>query len=420
MDILYVCSLCSKRKFGELFESSMQKPAQQVQKYHRLMTEGLVNDPETSVQVLSALPINQSISSQAYYKNEVEAVDGMLYRYLPFVNRPLLRQIFLFLSCLFYTVQWCLKHKQGAVMCDVLNITMASAALIGSKLTRRDSLGIVTDVPAFLAGMSKSKLSMKDEIVRWINTVVMNHFGSYVFLTEYMNQLINKERKPYVVIEGQVDNAMADSLNELQNKSKKKICMYAGQVQRIYGIKLLTDAFITANVENSELHIYGMGDFADALGNICREHPNINYFGVVPNELVVREQARATLLINPRPSKEEYTKYSFPSKNLECMASGTPLLSTDLPCMPEEYRDYVFIAYDETVVGFAKRIKTILQMQREELHRVGIKAKEFVLAEKNNIVQAKKVLKLLSRECNDHTCGTGKRIGRSARHECSV
>ena len=34
------------------------------------------------------------------------------------------------------------------------------------------------------------------------------------------------------------------------------------------------------------------------------------------NDRVVEEQLRATLLVNPRPTTEAFTKYSFPSKNM--------------------------------------------------------------------------------------------------------
>ena len=34
------------------------------------------------------------------------------------------------------------------------------------------------------------------------------------------------------------------------------------------------------------------------------------------NDRVVEEQLRATLLVNPRPTAEAFTKYSFPSRNM--------------------------------------------------------------------------------------------------------
>ena len=118
--------------------------------------------------------------------------------------------------------------------------------------------------------------------------------------------------------------------------------------------------------------------------------------GVAPNDVVVEEELRATLLVNPRPTNEDYTKYSFPSKNMEYMASGTPVLTTKLPGMPEEYYPYVYLLEEESAEGMAKALKEILSKPAEELAQKGAAAKKFVMEKKNNISQAKKLLDMLN------------------------
>lgn len=397
MNILYVSSLCSERKFRNLFETATIKPAQQAQKYHRLMVEGLAKNEGTSVKVISSLPVNRSISAQFYFRSQKEEVNEIDYRYLPFINLPILRHIFLFFTGFFRALMWCFKNKKGVVICDVLDITISSAALLASKIARTRSVGIVTDIPAFLAGMSENKISLKNKLFILINTFVMNRFNSYVFLTQFMNGLINKKHKPYVIIEGQVDVNMANTINEISGKYEKKVCIYAGAINRIYGIKLLTDAFIAAGVDNAELHIYGSGDFEEYIKKICEDHADIKYFGVVPNEIVVKEQLKATLLVNPRPTSEEYTKYSFPSKNMEYMVSGTPTLTTNLPGMPEEYQKYVYLIKDESVEGLTNVLKNVLSKTKGELFQKGMIARDYVLNNKNNIIQANKIIEMKKR-----------------------
>ena len=89
-------------------------------------------------------------------------------------------------------------------------------------------------------------------------------------------------------------------------------------------------------------------------------------------------------------------KYSFPSKNMEYMVSGTPVLTTNLPGMPEEYKDYVYLFEDESVQGMARKIREVLSLPTNELYRKGRAAKEFVLNEKNNICQTHKILLLFT------------------------
>ena len=106
-------------------------------------------------------------------------------------------------------------------------------------------------------------------------------------------------------------------------------------------------------------------------------------------------QMQATLLVNPRPTKQQFTKYSFPSKNIEYMASGTPMLTTILPGMPKEYYDYVFLIKDESVNGLCEAISDVLALPTKEIELKGKIAKEFIMKNKNEKVQAKKILEFL-------------------------
>ena len=120
------------------------------------------------------------------------------------------------------------------------------------------------------------------------------------------------------------------------------------------------------------------------------------YKGVKPNEEVVSAELEATLLVNPRPTHEEFTKYSFPSKNVEYMVSGTPLLTTKLPGMPEEYHKYVYLFEEETTDGYAVAIRKTLGKPMNELLAKGMEAREWVLENKNNISQTARIIELIT------------------------
>ena len=100
-------------------------------------------------------------------------------------------------------------------------------------------------------------------------------------------------------------------------------------------------------------------------------------------------------MVNPRPTNEEYTKYSFPSKNMEYMVSGTAVLTTDLPGMPEKYKQHVYLIEDESVDGICKVLRRIAEFNEEDVINKGRMAREFVLSEKNNKIQTKKIIELV-------------------------
>jgi glycosyltransferase involved in cell wall biosynthesis len=388
MKIVYASCLCSKDKFNKLFENSNKNPGQQVQKYHRLLVEGLVNN-NIGVTSVSVLPVSRNNCKKTFFKYEKEINNNIHYSYLPLINFTIIKNIVAFINSFSYVLFSCFNKKDYVIIGDVLNISVCAGALCAAKILRLHNVGIVTDIPSFLSKDSR-KFSVK------VNNNLIKSFDSYLFLTEDMNELINKENKPYLVIEGLVDVNMKEVDNILANKYQKKICIYAGGIEKKYGIKYLTEAFIKANIENSELHIYGNGDFEEELIEICKNNNNIKYFGVMLNDYIVQEELKSTLLINPRPTNEEYTKYSFPSKNMEYMVSGTPVLTTKLPGMPKEYYQYVYLVEDESIDGLSQMLVKILSKTKEELYEKGKSAKEFVLRQKNNIVQSKKIIELIN------------------------
>ena len=136
-------------------------------------------------------------------------------------------------------------------------------------------------------------------------------------------------------------------------------------------------------------------DYREELEEICKFNPSIKYMGIRPNGEVVEVEQRSALLVNPRPTAPDYTKYSFPSKNMEYMASGTPILTTKLPGMPPEYYPHIYAIEDESAGGIADSLRAVFNDDIETRLQKGKKAREFVLNEKSNTVQAKKIIKFL-------------------------
>ena len=119
--------------------------------------------------------------------------------------------------------------------------------------------------------------------------------------------------------------------------------------------------------------------------------------GVVQSNVLRVIEKRALLLVNPRPSKDEYTKFSFPSKTLEYMGSGTAVLSTKLPGIPQEYRDYLYWFDDESESGMTNELTRIFSQQDSEIKQKGIVAAKFIYSEKTAGNQAAKILSLIEK-----------------------
>lgn len=401
MKILYASTLCSENEFEYLYSSSKVKLSQQMQKYNLLLAKGFAEIEGTYITALSAKPITKHTHKILFSKKKMEEEMGISYKYLPFINLPIIKSLCIIIGSFINTIKWILKEKKSniALLCDVLNVSVSIGALLAGKLFKKPVVGIVTDVPGYFS-TDEEDISLKRRIMIRLMIKIINKYDCYILLTKYMNDVINKSNKPYCIIEGQVDIDMSKYKNDIKSKYQNKVCMYAGTVNTTNGIDILVKAFSKAQLVDTELHIYGEGDYYSELLQFQRNCPGIKVFGAVINNIVVEEEGKVDLLINPRPTNRNFVKYSFPSKNMEYMVSGTPVLTTKLPGMPEEYNEHVYFIEDETVEGLTKTLKQILTKSKEELHKKGVKAKGFVLREKNNVVQATTVLNMIKLKTN--------------------
>ena len=385
MHIVYSVTTCSDRVYRQLFAEAPVKPAFQAQKYHRLLIEGLA--AHTRVDVVANAPVNRSLLKEKKIVLPDETEGGAQYHYIPAIRHPVRKLLAVGFGTFGKTFR--LADRDSAVVVDCLNRTAALAGLLAAKCRGARCVGIVTDLPDMLGGGGFSKK---------IANFVIRHCSGYVLLTEAMNDCLNPKGKPHVILEGHADISMGEKIPAPEKKKHPRICMYAGGVSRQYGLADLVEGFRMADIPDAVLRIYGPGDYVEELKKIAAEDSRVFYGGMLMNSEIVEKEMEATLLVNPRPTHEEFVKYSFPSKTMEYMASGTPVLTTKLPGMPGEYYPHVYFMEEETAEGAAKALKEVLGHTDDELFQKGSEARRFVLDSRNNVVQAEKILEMLRKK----------------------
>ncbi|MBR4761807.1 MAG: glycosyltransferase [Clostridia bacterium] len=386
MRILYGFSNCTDKKYDELMRGKSVSILRPDQKYHGLLIKGLAENG-ADIKCFSGLPVNRSLTKKVFIRETDERENGVYYHYISSVNLPIFRQLSVFLGS-FFGVLKAKKTADTYVICDCLNIANAYGMLLAAKVKRIPVITIVTDLPDMLS---------QGGILRRINNNFFKSADGFILLTEQMNARVNAKAKPFIVLEGHVDGGLStvNPANKTEAVSGIRQIVYAGSVNEIYGIKNLVDGFILANLDNCELCVFGTGDYVDELEKSAQKYSSVKVMGVCENSAVVSAEQKAALLVNPRPSAPEYTMYSFPSKNMEYMVSGTPVLTTKLPGMPEEYHRYVYLLEDETPMGVSDSLREIFSLSFEERNKKGAAARKFVLENKSSVIQAKKIIDFL-------------------------
>ena len=66
------------------------------------------------------------------------------------------------------------------------------------------------------------------------------------------------------------------------------------------------------------------------------------------------------VLVNPRQNISDYTKYSFPSKIIDYLSCGKPVVAYLLDGMPEIYKSFIFSVSDNSIDSLKSVLESIL------------------------------------------------------------
>ena len=206
-----------------------------------------------------------------------------------------------------------------------------------------------------------------------------------------MKEPLRVGNRPYTVVEG-----IANSTPKIPAKAEKKSILYTGTLHRQFGILTLLEAFSLIEDPEAELWICGGGDAKEEVEKAAQTDSRIKFFGYVTKDTVTELQQKAFMLINPRQNEGEYTKYSFPSKTMEYMLSGKPVLMYRLDGIPAEYDPYLNYVDGNSAEDMKNAILKVLSSETKIQERAQAAAR-FVFENKNSAVQAKKIIELMER-----------------------
>lgn len=227
---------------------------------------------------------------------------------------------------------------------------------------------VVPDLPQYM-NLSKTPHPVYDFFKKIDIDMFMRlnkEVDSYLLLTKYMAAPLCVGSRPYAVAEGIIPSSPA-----LPPKGKapgRKIA-YTGKLMESFGLKRLLEAFKSLDDEEVSLEICGGGELKDYVIKESRTDKRIHYHGILSAQDASELMQDADVLVNPRQNDDEYTRYSFPSKNIEYLMTGKAVVAYMLDGIPEEYRDFFIVPRDNSPEALRQALADALKAAETSGHK---------------------------------------------------
>lgn len=351
MKILMICGVYEKEYEGEVLQYTKGYAEQSANIFQRKLING-IKENEIEYKIISApfigaYPIRYKQLKFKGFDNRVGDIE-----YVSFNNiwglrnisraRAMKRAIKAYFDCE--------DEENFLILIYCAHTPFLEAGVYAKQLRPKSKICfIVPDLPQYM-NLDEKKRRIYDFFKKYdINKMnkYIDKVDSFVLLTEPMKEILNVGNRPYIVVEGLIDEIKDDtSAYEVKSDGIKRI-VYTGKMNVKFGIKNLVDSFMKIKGENYRLILCGDGDARSYVEEQSKKDFRIEYKGVVTS-LVAKEYINsADVLVNPRPNSEEYTKYSFPSKIIEYLMTGNPVVAYMLDGMPKCYESFIYIIPDE-------------------------------------------------------------------------
>ncbi|MEG1676059.1 MAG: glycosyltransferase [Clostridia bacterium] len=397
MNVLFMTLMYPQELLPVVSRNAKDGLQNQINSYQRAFVEGISQNLKATEQleIVNALPVG--VFPTRYRKPIIPkgTYDGCIHE-LGCINLPYLKQRGRKRRAMKALLAWVQANPDNrTILLYTLYLPfMQAIATVKKQYPDLRACVIVTDLPNELGIASyrhglwkRMEYAMGDHRIQ-----LCDAFDGFVLLTKHMAEALPLQAKKWMVMEGLILQSDTNLLVQTEHQNVPAV-LYTGTLNRELGIAELLQAF--EELPECELWLCGKGDMEAAIKAASAQYPNIRYFGFVAHEEALQMQAKATLLVNPRTAAGVFTRYSFPSKTLEYMRSGKPVLCYKLDGIPKDYDPYLFYIEGTGAQGIKGSIQRLLQMPAQELCARGQAAKKYVFENKNPNIQCARLISFL-------------------------
>jgi glycosyltransferase involved in cell wall biosynthesis len=334
-------------------------------------------------------------SRKLFYRSASAIFKKNIYiKFLPFINITPIKQLSVGVAALIAILLWGwrMRHKPQRIV-YIYNISVPPGifVVLGAWLTRSKCIAMVYDV---CVPGETAPVTVFNKLDYWLHKKTLPLFDGLVVITDRISKDF-APHVPYLRIEGGIKPDMLDlyrNLEGLRNHDSEYFTIVAaGRLHEPNGIIEIIEAFSLLKGEKYRLHIAGTGQLEACVKEAAVQDPRIQFHGFIPFNDVLKLYASADLLLNVRLTQRIDTRYFFPSKTMEYLASGVPVITTCPGNVSEEYADLAYLLYNENSAALANLILQVEKISTEQRFARAKAAREYIINHKTWDAQAKRI-----------------------------
>ena len=295
--------------------------------------------------------------------------------YCSFLNIKFLRNIFIRKSITKNIKKSLKKLEKEEYEVDIYCVEahspfVAACSKIKSKIIK-NKVFVSLDLPNKMNFLKKSLLYRV--LKHFDNKNILkniSYFNKFIFLTKHMNDFYKRET--FFVFNGITNSFFPYS----ESRSEERYLLYTGTISDEYcDFKFLKDISKMCEKEHIYIYVAGAGDIKN-FHKYFLDCSNVKYLGLLTPDELLPYINNCVGLINTRPNNEIF-KYSFPSKIIEYLASGKPVVSRYLSCFSDDILSYLNIPTFDSPDAFFEKIFYINHINQKEREENYIKQSRF-------------------------------------------
>jgi len=359
-----------------------------------MLHAGLAPSAVISARLLRSFPHERRLWVSG---NNARLSDELGVDLVPFFNVTPLKQFTIGLLTFLALLRWGWRSrriKNKVILTYNLSVppgafTMTAARLIGAHL-----VGWLADinVPGHLvASTPASRFDF------WLHKRLIPRLDGIVAITD---KIISDfaPGKPYILVEGGVSEQVLEKTGPLFREPchDNFTITSASTLTEINGIDTILKAFALLEGDHYRLRIAGKGPLEPMVRDAAASDSRIEFLGFLRFEEVLACYNSSHLLVSMRPTKGvEEKNYVFPSKMMEYLSSGVPVIATCTGHTEAEFSEMTYLLRDETPEGLAALIRHVAGLLPEARAAIGALAREHMAAKKTWEAQSQRIARFL-------------------------